>query len=235
MGTRRSAVGVIKNLGRKALLMSPLRHYAYYRYQYGFTPAQLCFLCSVISDVRDVPGVCLEIGCAYGATTVFLNKHLEGEKIDKRYIAIDTFQGFTSGDIAFEVEQRNKTAGMFKHAFQLNSKTRFDGTMPFNVVRGVQSYAADVGEFDFAEIGTMAFCLLDVDLYRPTANALPRIYQELSPGGVIVIDDCQEHDRWDGALAAYKEFCETNELPIRIVHGKLGVIKKANQDAGGGG
>lgn len=219
-------MGLMKTLGRKVLLASPLRHYAYYRYQYNFTPAQLCFLCEVVSRVREVPGACLEVGCAYGATSVFLNKHLEQDKIDKEYIAIDTFEGFTGGDIRHEVERRNKTRGMFEHAFQLNSKSRFDATMAFNGVQKARSYAADVNKFDFSLVGPISFCLLDVDLYRPTAQSLPGIYTQLSRGGVIVIDDCYAHDRWDGALEAYREFCESNDLGVKIVHEKLGIIEK---------
>src|SRR5262245_32818740 len=47
------------------------------------TPPQLCFLCKCIKDVRNVDGIILEVGCAYGATTVFLNKYLDAQGSEK--------------------------------------------------------------------------------------------------------------------------------------------------------
>ena len=68
---------------------------------------------------------------------------------------------------------------------------------------------------------------LDVDLYRPMKSGLSKLYQGLEPGGVIIVDDCDENDaRWDGADQAYKEFMQEIGQPVDIVLGKLGVIRK---------
>ena len=121
-------MSTFKNLATKALLASPLRHLYFYRYQYNFAPSQICFLCNTISSVASVEGAFLEIGCAYGATTVFLNKHMDNEGVEKKYICIDTFDGFTNEDIAFEVERRRKVRDMFAYGFKLNSKKRSNTT-----------------------------------------------------------------------------------------------------------
>jgi len=75
-------------------------------YPYMMRPAQLFFLCRSMEELRHVPGIILEAGCAYGATTVFLNHFLEEKGIKKPYVAMDTFAGFVPEHAAFEIERR---------------------------------------------------------------------------------------------------------------------------------
>ncbi|MDU9048396.1 MAG: TylF/MycF/NovP-related O-methyltransferase [Candidatus Electrothrix sp. Rat3] len=225
-------MNLIKELFRKILLQSPIKHYAFYRYEYNFTPSQLSYLLNCLNATKDIKGNCVEIGCAYGNTTVFLNKHMEYSGINKPYICIDTFTGFTDKDIAYEVQNRDKTNDMFSTAFLYNSKKRFDQTMAFNKVTMVTSYQADIKDFDLSRLGEISFCLFDVDLYHPTITALPQLYQQLSPGGILIIDDCIPDNRFDGAYQAYEEFCATNNFTSEIVEEKLGVIRKISETQG---
>lgn len=59
------------------------------------------------------------------------------------------------------------------------------------------SIECDPAEFDFASVGPIAFALLDVDLYVPMAAVLPKLYENLSPGGMILVGDCMAHAHWD--------------------------------------
>ncbi len=47
----------------------------------------------------------------------------------------------------------------------------------------------------------------------------------MSPGGIIIVDDCQPDQMWDGALQAYQEFTRQREIPAEIVLEKLGVVR----------
>lgn len=167
-----------------------------------------------------------EIGCASGSTTVFLNKYMDSQKIEKTYYAVDTFSGFVSRDIDFEVSNRGKSPGMF-NSFRVNRKKWFDGTMRQNNVNRVKSIEANVNVFDLTTLGPISFALLDVDLYLPMKKGLKELYKILTPGGMIIVDDCSPHDvRWDGSDQAYKEFMKEINQPPQVMHGKLGVIKK---------
>ena len=73
-----------------------------------FTPAQLAFLVRCLDETEGVPGTIVEIGCATGRTTVFLNKHLDEVHSSRGYVCIDTFSGFTEDDVSFETSQRGK-------------------------------------------------------------------------------------------------------------------------------
>lgn len=205
---------------------TPLRKYFFPQYSYNFTPPQLCFLCQCIEDTKHIAGGFAEIGCANGSTTVFLNKYMDAQNIQKTYYAIDTFVGFVAEDVAFEVSNRGKTKDLFT-GFQANKKKWFDGTMQENDITRVRSIEKDVNKYDLRTLGPLSFVLVDVDLYRPVKKSLPELYEVLSPGGIIVVDDCDSSNiRWDGSDHAYKEFMKEINHSTQIIHGKLGIVRK---------
>lgn len=214
----------MKNYLRNFLLASPLKHYLVFRYEFNFTPAQLGFLCECLTKTEPVPGNILEIGCAQGNTTVFLNRHLDTLKSTKSYTCVDTFTGFTERDIAWEVNQRNKESNMFS-GFQLGKKM-FDVTLAFNNVKRVTAIQNDILNVNADKFGKVSFALLDVDLYYPISVFLPKLWEILSPGGIIVVDDCMQNNPYDGACQAYLEFFQSTNLEPDIRFGKLGIIQK---------
>jgi len=153
-------------------------------YDYMFSPAQLIFLTQGLMETRDVPGCCVEIGCAYGRTTAFLRKFMDESGILKRYYAIDTFKGFVPEHLDYEASHRNKNRAVDLW-FVNNKKKWFDFSLAVSDVRSVESIQCDAAQFDFSGIGPIAFALLDVDLYLPIAAILPKLYESMSPGGVI--------------------------------------------------
>lgn len=200
------------------------------RYEYMFSPEELCFLCSCITKTRNLPGPILEVGCAMGNTTVFLNKHMDYSKIEKQYICIDTFSGFTQTDIKHEIS-RGKDLTILNTEFKMNSQKWFDRTMQINGISRVKSFQADIGQFEFKETKDISFCLIDVDLYIPVKLALEKTYKLMDNGGIIVVDDCWQNQIYDGAYQAYIEFVSTHNLPKKIVLGTLGVIEiEKNKD-----
>jgi hypothetical protein len=194
-------------------------------YNYMFDPAQLRFLMDLVAETADVPGSCVEAGCARGATTALLRKWMMCRGIVKNYYAIDTFRGFRTDHVEHEIKSRNKPGGI-RYAFASNKKEWFDYSMKLSEVDDVVAIEADVATFDFSSVAPISFCLLDVDLYVPTAAALPRIYDCSSPGSVIVCDDCKPNSVYDGALQAYEEFARARHLDSVIKLGKLGIIRK---------
>ena len=96
---------------------------------------------------------------------------------------------------------------------------------------GVEIVKGDATKFDFDSIPKIAFALLDVDLYEPIANILPKLYDKLAPGGIVVVDDCEPGDKWEGALVAYKEYMASRGQEPNIVSGKLGLVRKDRAEA----
>jgi SAM-dependent methyltransferase len=211
---------------KEALFYSPFRRYIFPSFPFNFTAPQLCFLCECIENTKHVEGSIAEIGCNNGSTTVFLNKYMDAQKIQKNYYALDTFSGFIAEDIELEVLDRGKTADLYT-IFKNNKKKWFDGTMQLNKITRVRSIETDVNKYDLTTLGPLSFVLLDVDLYRPMTKAIRELYQVLSPNGIMVVDDCDStHIRWDGSYQAYIEFINERNLSPKIIYKKLGIITK---------
>jgi hypothetical protein len=168
----------------------------------------------------------VEVGCALGHTTVFLNKHLDFLGVEKPYYAIDTFSGFTEADVGFEVRNRAKQKDHYK-GYSINKKKWVDATLAANSITRVVTIEADVNQYNFSPLGEISFALIDVDLYQPVQAALKGIFPLLAPGGLIVVDDCAANNRYDGSLQAYQEFVAGRSLPAEVVLGRLGLIRTA--------
>ena len=205
----------------------PFRHYFFPRYQFMMSPPQLGHLCGCLDATRSVPGAILEVGCAAGATTLFLNRHMDAQGIDKPYLCVDTFAGFPEQDLSAEAERRAQYAAVHREAFTSNSRRWFEGTMARHRITRVRAFEADANEFPFEDHGPYAFILLDVDLYRPISRCLPVLYDLLSPGGILVVDDCDPAEElWLGAFEAWEEFVADGAYDAEIVFDKLGTIRK---------
>ena len=188
-------------------------------------PHQLIFLAQCLEELCDVPGAIVEAGCSRGATTVWLKKHADHLGLERPVYALDTFEGFVSEQVDYEVRHRGKDRSL-QWVFTENRLRWFEETLRVAGVSGVAPIRCDVAGFDFAALAPIAFCFLDVDLYLPIRAALPRVHAALSPGGLIVIDDCLAGTPYDGALAAYREFVAAEGLPETIVHTKFGLVRR---------
>lgn len=193
-------------------------------YPYMFNPAQLTFLCDCLSKTAAIPGPIVEIGANAGHTTIFLGKYLDAINVSKRYICIDAFSGFMPEDIEVEVKDRAKPFNYQNH-FQDWTRELFQMTMDWNGLKNVNVIQADINVFDERSFDPPSFCLVDVDLYRPTKAGLNKFYHRMPPGAMLVIDDCVPNSKYDGAYQAYQEFVRENGLSERYEHGKLGVVR----------
>ena len=218
----------------KSLLYSranPLRRYCMPGYRYNVPPGVLLELCRAIEETRRLEGPIVEVGCAAGATTVFLNRYLAELKLVRRYVCIDTFAGFTSLDIEYERSVRHKQDhGFLNTAFSTNSRALFEQTMLVNRILNVSVIEGDIGEVDLTPTSQAVVCFIDVDLYKPVLTALKALLPRMAVGGVVLVDDCfEEQEFFDGSLQAYREFTLAHGFPEDIVRGRLGRIVKSER------
>jgi predicted O-methyltransferase YrrM len=194
-------------------------------YRYNIEPIQLAHLIIEIEKLKNVPGNIVEIGVARGLTTRFLAQHIKNQRLDQslKLYAIDTFESFTESDVAYEVKTRGKSLEdltIFKYNDYEVWKKNFSD---FNFVKAIQ---ADCSNVDYAQCGPIKVALLDVDLYLPTQKTLPKIYQNLVSGGVILVDDVLHGTAYDGAHQAYMEFCALINQQPEVIGNKCGIIRK---------
>ena len=217
---------MLRRLIKSAVYQSPAARIIAPRYIYNFRPSQLTFFVSVLDSIKDVKGSVVEAGCFAGATTIFLREHLKD--IGQRpYIAIDTFAGFVASDVDHErtVRGKGQQASTFHYGFADNRKEWVERSLKLAGHSDVRVVQADVSTLDYKPFAPIAFALIDVDLYLPVKRALKLISPLMSPGGIIVVDDCKPDNVYDGALQAYIEWCTTKGCEQEIVHEKLGVLR----------
>ncbi len=210
-------------LVKRVAMITGAHRALFYRYDYMFDPDQLMVLVDTLTATDHLSGPILEVGCAGGHTTVFLNRHLDVLGSARRYVAVDTFAGFTDEDIA--VERSRGHGDHYRWLFRNYDRSYFDQTMVNNGVSRVTSVEADANAYDFGRHAGASWCLIDVDLYRPVRTTLERMLPLMAPGGVVVVDDCVDDGKYDGAFAAFAEVTEGLDASCAIEARKLGVIR----------
>ncbi len=194
-------------------------------YRYNIEPIQLAYLIIEIERLKAVQGNIVEIGVARGLTTRFLAQHIKNQKMDEstKLYAVDTFDSFTDADLEFEVKNRGKALEELT-AFTYNDYEVWSKNFSeFKFVVPVQS---DCSILDYSKYGPIKVAFLDVDLYLPTQKTLPKLYDNLVSGGVILVDDVLHGTMYDGAYQAYTEFCESIGQRQEIIGNKCGIVRK---------
>jgi hypothetical protein len=208
---------------------TPLWRYFLPVMKFDMTIAQLNFITTELKNIK-ADGAVLEIGVGGGATSVVINTFMQQESIKRAFHAVDTFEGFVKDDVDFEREKRNKADDYL--GYQTNSKAWYLKTLAAHGIENANAVQSDAKEVDYSRFSPLAFCLLDVDLYKPVEAVLPRLYDALAPGGTIIVDDCApQASLYDGAGEAYRNFCAQIGIAPELVHDKLGVLRKPDLPA----
>jgi Macrocin-O-methyltransferase (TylF) len=194
-------------------------------YRYCLEVSELCAIADAITATKGQAGRVVEMGVARGMTTAFLNTHLDALGDSRKYLAIDTFAGFTPEDIAFEVAHRGKNRDAY-WGFTYNDEKVFRRNMARLGFDRVEVLRLDVNHLETEHLGRVSVAILDVDLYRPTLRALEVTYEVLEDGGYIFVDDVSPGTVYDGAGQAYLQFTERMGLERIQIGGKCGLIRK---------
>jgi O-methyltransferase len=165
-------------------------------------PDERCFvLQNVVRALRDVPGDVAECGLRYGKSTAFMLT--AEERKDRVFRLFDSFEGLSAPEPQDVV--REKGAAHWGQS---------DLDVPEEIVRrNLAGFTHELRFYKgwipdrFPEVADRSFALLhvDVDLYRPTLDALEFFWPRLAPGGVVVCDDYGSR-KCPGAKQAMDEF-----------------------------
>ena len=190
----------------------------------GLVPDNLYAYLDALHKKRALPGVVLEVGCYRGATTAIAFTFLARQGIKKEYICIDTFDGFREEHIHVDrllgLVERNFSA------FNQNSKEDVNNRLVSWGISQVKLVQGDISALPDDQLPqNIMVCLLDVDLKVPIYEGLKRIYPNLVPGGVILVDDCTDGTSWVGAIHGYKQFVNEYGLSEKYFM-SFGVVEK---------
>ncbi len=202
----------LKRLARQALV--PL----IYRYPpFALTPERLYLFLHHLIETKDVAGPVVEIGCNLGGTAVIARQMMDRLGIDKRYICIDTFDGFVAEQFAADIALGTPAGD--GTMFSGNSKELVASIMRRHRCGEVALVQGDIMQIpDRLLPETCSVVLLDVDLTEPSYVALNRFWPRLARGGAILVDDCQEACSWKARLG-YSRFCQENAIAEQYRYG----------------
>jgi SAM-dependent methyltransferase len=135
--------------------------------------------------VHYVPGAVLEIGCFAGGTTQALAEFLGPERT---IYAIDTFEGFPQDEITLHSEDAIRfmfqPGGIWADVYE--STVRY--LTPYKNVHVVKGRFPECATPEMLS-EPLALVNLDTDTHASILNSLNFVWDRLSPGGVIQIDD----------------------------------------------
>jgi len=188
---------------------------------FGLQPERLMVWLQTLERTANVPGAVVEIGCSVGGTAAVSHAFMRNLGIDKRYVALDTFGGFV--DDQFTMDAGSGTPAKHRRIFSANSQRLTRRNLNRFGANAVQLVHADVVTVPLSELpAPVSACLIDVDLSGPVAAALAKLVPLMSPGGMVLVDDCGQGTTWN-AREGYTEYIQAAGLKEEYLHG-FGVV-----------
>lgn len=187
--------------------------------------ARLDNIRNCIIDVvkRQVPGDLIETGVWRGGAVIFMRAVLKAYGIiDRRVWVADSFAGLPEPDAAlFPNEAKFHSAPLVRNIyknFAVDLETVRRNFASYGLlddsVRFLKGWFKDT--LPAAPIERLALMRLDGDFYESTADALTGLYDKLSVGGYVIIDDYGE-DSWNYCHRAVEEFRAARRIADPLV------------------
>lgn len=205
-----------------------LRRRALVRWRYlppvsQLLPERLYLWSHMLVETAKVPGAVVEIGCAAGGTAAHCDRLLRSLSVDKRYVAVDTFDGFVADQ--FDHDTDKGTPESARYGFTGISPELVRQILRRLGAPGVELIRGDIVRLAADELPEqISAVLVDVDLSQPVYAALEKAWPRVSPGGVVLVDDCDKQSIFR-ARDAYQRFCAEAGLPERYEFG-MGVLRR---------
>lgn len=139
---------------------------------------------------EGIPGDVIETGVWRGGATLFMRAHLAAHGVTDRTVWVaDSFNGLprpsVKEDIGYDLSKRHQPILAIDEARVRALFARYD--LLDDQVRFLPGWFRDT--LPAAPIKQLALLRLDGDLYESTMDALRALYDKVSPGGFIIIDD----------------------------------------------
>lgn len=174
-----------------------------------------------VDRVKEVPGAFVECGVWKGRTLLILAA-LAGR--EREVWGFDSFHGFPP------LSGHDIPENAAREHFQDTSFSMVKKFLTLNKVSAhlVPGYFRDTLPRYKKDIGPIALLCLDCDIYESYQTCLEELYDSVSSGGVILLDEYrnpEELRKWPGAARAVDEFCAGRGLSVIDGVGKSIIVK----------
>ena len=185
---------------------------------------KLLFYYQELDHLKDVPGDLVEFGVFRGSTLCFLsdaNLLLDGANSSRSIIGFDTFTGFTPKGPEVPWQRDLECRDLFRETSKAMVLRKLEGR-PGHRVRLIEG---DILETLPAHLAVwpnkIALAICDVDLADVTRFALENIWERMSPGGRIYLDE-YSRDGWSETVGV-DGFLRQRGLRLSLVRRTPGV------------
>lgn len=165
-------------------------------------------------DEKKVEGSIVETGCWRGGCSAFMARVSKKNGSNRTVWMFDSFEGLPKPkevDKEFFTHMRVADTESFQEALSAPIEKAQEAVAKLGVVsttRIVKGWFKDTLPVYKKEMGKIAILRLDGDLYDSTKVVLDELYDQLSPGGYVVIDDYV----FDGVRKALYDFFHERKI-----------------------
>jgi len=172
---------------------------------------------------EGVPGDLIEAGVWRGGATIFMRGVLKVHGVTNRLVwAADSFEGLPKPDPEnFPLEAKVQSGPVMQRAYRNMAAGLEEVRRNFaayglldDQVKFLKGWFKDT--LPAAPIGNLSLIRLDGDFYQSTRDALNSLYDRLSVGGYVIIDDYGE-DSWTYCRRAVDEFRAERNIQDQLI------------------
>jgi hypothetical protein len=178
-----------------------------------------------IDDVirSNVPGDFIETGVWRGGTTILMRAVLKAYEIVDRVVWVaDSFEGLPEPDAdKYPIEAKTHAGSVMKKAYNYFAASLEEVQANFKAydllddqVRFLKGWFKDT--LPVAPIKLLSIMRLDGDYYESTMDALINLYDKLSVGGYVIVDDYGE-ESWTYCRRAVDTFREQRGIKDPLI------------------
>lgn len=188
-------------------LLAQVRNYS--MMGYGRLRGLYSGICSVAE--RNIAGDFVECGTARGGGAALISLTARARSLDRTTWVFDTYEGLPEPsrddpDYDLAMQKVGACRGEFTEVESLFRKLDV-----LNRTRMVKGLFQDTLPHTKPE--SISFLHLDGDWYDSTMVCLEELYDRVSPGGVIQVDD---YGHWAGARKALHEFFDKRKIEVKL-------------------
>lgn len=175
---------------------------------------QIEYILKNLASVLHLPGDVVELGCNVGMTSSYLQRLIKGTKVDKSLRVYDSFEGLPpktveDGATPCEKGASKVSTEMFRETFKAAK---------------VELPVINIGFFGDIADGLypdqICFAFFDGDFYSSIMDSFKKVYDKMTPGGIILIHD-YEYEPFPGVKKACDDFCA--DKPEKVIRGMFGI------------
>ncbi|HEX4052929.1 MAG TPA: TylF/MycF/NovP-related O-methyltransferase [Tepidisphaeraceae bacterium] len=174
------------------------------------------------SHAIHVPGDFVECGVLHGFSSAVVCKYLDFANLDKNFYLYDTFSGLPA-ETSTEQERQswNITYSENPKTWLSNVRAAFAAYPNVKIIPGIVPTS-----FEQESPGAIAFLHIDMNSVQAEILALQHLFDRVSPGGLIVLDDFGWISNRDQAVAELAFMRERNHAILELPTGQGLVLKR---------